>query len=76
MRGYYERGATVNVDEQLFWDTFPQLLLDDPKDPNGEIVSILRAFAMSWFAGEKEEEFVGRHFDQQEGVNEYDGVVV
>jgi len=76
MRGYYERGKShMKVNEELFWDTFPQLLIDDPKDSNGEIVSILRSFAMSWFAGEKEEDFVGRYFEKNDS-SEYEGVGV
>jgi len=84
MRGYYETSKqntnlskTMKVSEEAFWDTFPQLLVDDPIDANGELVSILRAFAHSWFAGETEEAFIGRYFDVVESrVDEYDGVGV
>jgi len=74
MRGSKEMPS---VNERLFWDTFPQLLLDDPEDANREIVAILRSFTMSWFAGEREEEFVGRYFEKTESsADEYDGVGV
>lgn len=35
--------------EQQFWEEHPNLLLDDPEDPNNELISILRQQAQFYF---------------------------
>ena len=49
MKNIRGRKDRPSREERLFWNKFPELLMDDPEDINNDLIALIRRYAQIYF---------------------------